>query len=79
MLVNEFSRRTYTCAPSLTSQSGCSCSYTSKLADQCLIDGKAVLSYYDYSPGQLGETVGYMIAIIAVYRLLGWVVLYLRK
>ncbi|KAH0195414.1 ATP-binding cassette transporter-like protein, partial [Aureobasidium melanogenum] len=50
-----------------------------ELADQCLIDGKAVLSYYDYSSGRLGETVGYMIAIIAVYRLLGWVVLYLRK
>lgn len=79
MLVNEFSRRNYTCASSLTSQSGCSCSYTSELADHCLIDGKAVLSYYDYSSGQLGETVGHMLAIIAVYRLLGWVVLYLRE
>ncbi|GAB7355586.1 hypothetical protein MBLNU459_g6054t1 [Dothideomycetes sp. NU459] len=79
MLVNEFSERNYKCAPSSTATGGCSCSYDSVLADQCLIDGKAVLSFYDYSSGGLGKTVGIMIAIIVVYRALGLLVLYLKK
>lgn len=79
MLVNEFAERTYSCAPSAGAANGCTCSYSSPLADQCLIDGKAVLSYYNYPTGQLGKTVGIMIAIIAVYRALGLLVLYWRK
>lgn len=79
MLVNEFSERTYTCAPSHSSASGCSCSYDSALADQCLIDGKAVLSFYDYPTGQLGKTIGIMIAITVVYRALGLLVLHLKR
>lgn len=79
MLVNEFAGRTYACASSTTAPHGCSCSYESDLADQCRIDGKAVLSFYDYRTGELGKNVGIMIAIIAVYRLLGLMVMYVRK
>lgn len=79
MLVNEFSQRTYICAPSPTAANGCSCSYDSELASQCLIDGKAVLSFYEYSTGELGKTIGIMIAIIAVYRALALVVLHLKR
>ena len=79
MLVNEFTRRTYSCASSITDANGCSCSFQSSLANKCQIAGEAVLDFYDYSPGQLGETVGIMISIIVVYRLLGLLALYLRK
>lgn len=79
MLVNEFADRTYVCASSDTAANGCSCSFQSALADQCRIDGKAVLSSYEYKTGQMGKTVGIMIGIIAVYRLLGLIVLYLRR
>lgn len=77
MMVNEFDGRTYACAGDVVT--GCSCAYDSELASQCRIDGRAVLGYYDYSTGQLGEKVGIMIGIIAVYRLLGFVALYFRK
>lgn len=77
MMVNEFSTRTYRCAGDITT--GCSCAYESELASQCLIDGKAVLRYYDYPTGELGKNVGIMIGIIVVYRALGLLALYLRK
>lgn len=73
MMVNEFGRRTYTCG------SDCYCMYQSDLADQCKIDGKAVLSEYGYSTENVGKYVGYMLVITLGYRLLGWAVLYLRK
>lgn len=79
MLVNEFSGRTYACASSTTAPNGCSCYYESELADQCRIDGKAVLSFYDYKTGELGKNVGIVIGIVAVYRLLGLMVMYVRK
>lgn len=79
MLVNEFSSRTYSCANSPTSPNGCSCAYQSALADQCQIDGRAVLSFYGYRTGELGKTVGIMIGICAVYRLFGLIVLILRR
>lgn len=73
MMVNEFGKRTYTCG------SDCYCMYQSDLADQCMIDGQAVLSSYGYDTGNVGKYVGYMLIITLGYRLLGWVVLYLRK
>lgn len=73
MIVNEFGKRVYTCG------SDCQCSYPSDLADQCLIDGKAVVASYGYSTDKMGQWVGIMIAIITGYRLLGWLVLVLRK
>ncbi|KAI4741755.1 putative ABC transporter [Aureobasidium sp. EXF-12298] len=77
MMVNEFDGRTYLCAGNVVT--GCSCAYESELSGQCKIDGRAVLQYYDYPTGQLGKTVGIMIGIIAVYRLLGYLALRFRK
>ncbi|RMJ13823.1 hypothetical protein CDV36_006490 [Fusarium kuroshium] len=73
MMVNEFSERVYSCGD------GCRCMYNSPLADQCEIDGQAVLDQYGYSTGHMGRDVGIMISIIAGYRLAAWVVLMLRR
>ncbi|KAJ3525785.1 hypothetical protein NM208_g11490 [Fusarium decemcellulare] len=73
MMVNEFSDRVYSCG------SGCQCMYNSRLADQCEIDGQAVLRQYGYSDGHMGRNVGIMISIIAGYRLAAWLVLLLRR
>jgi hypothetical protein len=73
MMVNEFSRRTYSC------DDGCHCMYQSELASQCLIPGTAVLEQYGYHTGKTGEWVGILIGIIAGLRMLGWLALYLRK
>ncbi|KAJ4324157.1 hypothetical protein N0V84_003990 [Fusarium piperis] len=73
MMVNEFSERVYSCGD------GCRCMYDSPLADQCKIDGQAVLDQYGYSTGHMGRDVGIMISIIAGYRLAAWLVLVLRR
>ena len=41
--------------------------------------GRGVLEAYGYNPDKTGLWVGIMIAIIAGYRILGWLVLFLRK
>jgi hypothetical protein len=53
--------------------------YDTELADQCLIRGTAVLDNYGYDVGNTGKWVGIMIGIIAGYRALGWLVLWLRR
>ncbi|KAK1140567.1 hypothetical protein N8T08_010204 [Aspergillus melleus] len=73
MMVNEFSDRTYSCGP------GCNCMYKTELADQCLIQGKGVLSQYGYATGRTGKWVGILIGIIAVYRLFGYLALIVRR
>jgi hypothetical protein len=73
MMVNEFSERTYSCG------ADCQCLYTTDLADQCRIRGTAVLESYGYATGRTGKWVGILIGIIAVYRLFGWIALYLRR
>ena len=73
MMVNEFGKRTYECGRD------CQCMYPSELESQCKIDGKAVLATYGYDTENVGKYVGYMLVIILGYRLLGWLVLYLRK
>ncbi|ORY00162.1 ATP-binding cassette transporter-like protein [Clohesyomyces aquaticus] len=73
MMVNEFGKRTYECG------TGCHCMYKSVLESECKIDGKAVLESYGYDTGNVGKYVGYMLVITLGYRLLGWLVLYLRK
>lgn len=72
-MVNEFSNRAYDCG------SDCNCMFQTDLASQCQIAGQGVLDQFGYSTGKTGEWVGIMIAIIAGYRLLGWLVLVLRK
>ena len=73
MMVNEFSKRIYSCGD------GCECMYKTDLASQCQIRGTGVLETYGYATGRSGKWVGILIGIIAVYRLLGWVALQLRK
>lgn len=73
MMVNEFASRTYSCG------AGCSCMYTPDPASPCQIRGTAVLEKYGYATGRTGKWVGILIGIIAVYRLFGFVVLFLRK
>ncbi|KAF5698980.1 ATP-binding protein [Fusarium globosum] len=73
MMVNEFADRVYSCGD------GCRCMYQSTLADQCEIDGQAVLNQYGYSNRHMGRNVGIMISIIAGYRLASWLVLVLRR
>ena len=76
MMVNEFGSRNYNCA---MVNGQCSCLYNSDLADQCMIEGSAILHNYGYKTGETGKWVGIMIAIILVYRLLGWLILYIRR
>lgn len=73
MMINEFSDRVYDCGE------GCTCMYDSHLADQCKIDGQAVLDQYGYERGHMGRDVGIMISIIFGYRLASWIVLRVRK
>ncbi|KAL4785421.1 P-loop containing nucleoside triphosphate hydrolase protein [Aspergillus varians] len=73
MMVNEFASRTYSCG------AGCNCMYVTDLADQCEIRGTGVLEAYGYATGRTGKWAGILLGIIAVYRLLGFVVLFLRR
>ncbi|KYG41115.1 hypothetical protein M433DRAFT_27795 [Acidomyces richmondensis BFW] len=79
MMVNEFGRRNFTCAISSDNTNQCPCMYKTKHADQCLIAGDGVLQTYGIHKGEMRKSVGIMIGIIAIYRALTWVVLYLRK
>ncbi|RAO65046.1 uncharacterized protein BHQ10_001058 [Talaromyces amestolkiae] len=73
MMVNEFSRRNYSCG------SSCQCMYQTDLASQCQIRGSGVLEQYGYAEGRTGKWVGILIGIIAVYRLFGWIALTLKR
>ena len=79
MMVNEFGHRNFACAPPPPGSDKCQCLYSTPMEDQCMIEGKAILEQYGYSTGSTAEWVGILIAIIAGYRILGWVVLYIRK
>src|SRR3569833_2407398 len=73
MLGNEFADRNYSCGDS------CQCMFVTPLVDQCMIAGQGVPDQYGYKPGHTGRNVGIMIAIIAGYRIAGWIVLELKK
>ncbi|KAF1933517.1 ATP transporter [Didymella exigua CBS 183.55] len=77
LMVNEFAHRAYACAP--RTEGGCYCAIPSGLAEQCMVDGRAVLDGYGYKTGGVGRYVGYMVLIIFVYRVLGWVALWARR
>lgn len=72
MLVNELSRRVYSC------DANCHCMFSTDLAPHCQIRGSGILELYGYSTGKTAEWVGILLAIIAVYRLLGWIAIALR-
>lgn len=76
MMVNEFGKRNYACN---VVEGVCQCMYPSKLQDQCMIEGSAVLERYAFNTEHTGKYVGYMLFIILGYRLLGWAVLYAKK
>ena len=77
MMVNEFKDRVYNCAGD--AMSGYHCMYESDLAGVGLIRGTAVLEAFGYQTGLEGTWVGIMVGIIAGYRILGYVVLMLKK
>ncbi len=77
MMVNEFKDRTFDCAGS--AQSGYHCMYQSDLAPVGKIRGTAILEAFNYRTGMEGKWIGIMIGIIAGYRILGWLVLVLKK
>lgn len=76
MMVNEFEHREYDC---VTARHGYQCMYPSDLSSVGKIRGTAVLKSFDISTGQEGTWVGIIIAIIAGYRLLAYLVLVLRR
>jgi hypothetical protein len=55
--------------------------YPSNLQSQGKIRGTAVLHAYKYSwsNGKIGEWIGIMFAIILAYRILGYMVLVIKK
>ncbi|KAL2354972.1 putative ABC transporter [Cryomyces antarcticus] len=79
MMVNEFQYRQYECMPTPGAAQPCHCMYTPSAADQCIIDGTAVLDSYGYKTGQQGTWAGILIGIVVGYRLLDWLVLYIRR
>jgi ABC-type multidrug transport system permease subunit len=77
MMVNEFKDRIFDCAGN--AQTGYQCMYQSDLASVGQIRGTAILDVFGYSTGLEGTWIGIMIGIIAGYRILGWLVLVLKK
>ncbi|CAL3962391.1 unnamed protein product [Diplocarpon coronariae] len=73
MMVNEFANKSYRCGDS------CHCMYQTELASECLISGTGVLDQFGYETGRTGEWVGILLAIIAGYRLLGLLAMFVRK
>ena len=77
MMVNEFQDRAFDCAGSAST--GYQCMYQSDLAGVGKIQGKAVLEAFGYETGLMGTWVRIMIGIIAGYRILGYLVLVMKK
>jgi ABC-type multidrug transport system ATPase subunit len=73
LVVNEFGSRVYACGES------CHCMFETRLKDQCLIDGVGVLENYGFHTGGVGKSVGIVIAIVSVLRLMGWAAMQWRK
>ncbi len=71
MMWNEFHAQSFECAVEGA------CAYPS--SDGIHITGSSVLQYYGYDQGYLGAYAGYMLAIVAGYRLLAYLALLLRK
>lgn len=78
MMINEFNQRRYDCG--LPTANGCQCMYAAEILDgRCSIDGKDILKMYGYDTVSLGSKVAIMFGIIVGYRLLGYLVLYVRR
>ena len=77
MLVNEFQTRIFDCAGN--AETGYQCMYPSDLAPEGKIRGTAILEAFNYHTGQESQWVGIMIGIIFGYRILGYLVLVIKK
>lgn len=77
MLVNEFKHRVFDCAGD--AQTGYQCMYPSDLAPIGKIRGTAILEAFNYHTGLEGTWLGIMIGIIVGYRVLGYLVLVIKK
>jgi ABC-type multidrug transport system permease subunit len=77
MMVNEFSGRTYECERLFGG--GCHCIYVTSLQDQCQIDGQGVLQAYGFNHHKTGLWIAILLCIIFVYRLLAWLVLFVKR
>jgi hypothetical protein len=66
LVVNEFGYRVYACGD------GCQCMYDTALKNQCMIDGAGVLEQYGFDINGEAKSVGIVIAIALVLRLMGW-------
>jgi len=53
--------------------------YQTEFIPQCQISGTGILDRYGYNTGLTGTWVGILIGIIAGYRILGWIVLAIRR
>ena len=77
MMVNEFKDRIFDCTGS--QETGYHCMYESDLASQGKIRGTAILDAFNYSTNLEKTWVAIMVGIILGYRVLGWLVLVLKK
>lgn len=73
LVVNEFGYRTYACGR------GCHCMYDTLLASECKIDGGGILEQYGFDTSHEGRSVGIVIAIVVVLRLMGWAAMQWRR
>jgi ABC-type multidrug transport system ATPase subunit len=73
LVVNEFGYRVYACGD------GCQCMYDTVLRNQCMIDGAGVLENYGFNTKGEARSVGIMLAIVLVLRLMGWVAMQWRR
>jgi len=77
MMVNEFADREYECQKLADGQNYCMYPPTTPGGDR--IAGTQVLDAFGYPTGRTGRWIGYLLLIILGYRLLGLLVLYVRR
>ena len=75
MMVNQFKNTTYRCDRLGNEYQ---CQYPSDLQSQGRIRGSAVIDAYNFD-GDVPQWLGIMVAIIFVYRILGWGVLIIKR
>ncbi|CAG8978076.1 hypothetical protein HYALB_00000748 [Hymenoscyphus albidus] len=73
MMVNQFQGSTYKCGRR------CECMFVTALMGECRVEGMGVLEQYGFETGRMGEWVGILVGIVVGYRVLGLVVLGLKK
>jgi ABC-type multidrug transport system ATPase subunit len=79
MMVNEFARRTYSCATRTDEDTKCSCVYETLPTEECSVSGRHILQLYDIKVDGFTTRLAAMLAIITVLRVLAWFVLRIRK